>query len=458
MHRVALRRFGSWDCRLVVGAPVAAARARVRPSSCCRPAQLIREWTVQLSVWAFASHRRSQSSPAVTLQGKGKFSCQHVLPVLSHTLWFDAAERKGRINWGRACAGAGDCAAGATRAAAGGGTGGGAAAAAHLERVACSAVGVAVAVATAAVTTARVGAWSPVCAAAAARGDECSLGSMEGGGGASAPARQIQPADAYASVRSEGVITSAHVVTLQQRGVVVIDDCLLAAELRDVAAEIQEIRALASTEGGFKDNAQLKEIRSDRVRWLHEDDNTCGELMRALTGTQVLRSAVLLLKGLGAALQVAARPTKPWTLEVPTRCMLSMYGGNGTAYRPHRDNVSGGSFMEDEGGWLADREQADREITAILYLNLGQDTDPWPEENGGALRCYLGAEASDKDGTTATEVLDIAPIGGRLVLFKSREILHEVRPTFVTAGRYALSCWLLQDPLKSSALDFLKTK
>ena len=31
-----------------------------------------------------------------------------------------------------------------------------------------------------------------------------------------------------------------------------------------------------------------------------------------------------------------------------------------------------------------------------------------------------------KDGGTAKEVLDIAPIGGRLVLFKSREVLHEV--------------------------------
>ena len=80
-----------------------------------------------------------------------------------------------------------------------------------------------------------------------------------------------------------------------------------------------------------------------------------------------------------------------------------MYEGSGTAYRAHRDNVSGGdnsiecicnqhskpsinlplclgsfmtrffagvgSFMKDEGGWLADREQADREITAIIYLN-----------------------------------------------------------------------------------------
>lgn len=332
------------------------------------------------------------------------------------------------------------------------------AAASHLL-----ATGVGAAVVAAAAAAASV--WvstRPLNCELAVGSDQRSLRTMEGTGEAStvasAPARQIQPADVYASARCQGIVTSAHVAALQQKGVVVIDGCLSPEELRDITAEIHEIRALASTEGGFKDNAQLKEIRSDRVRWLHEDDNTCGELMRALTGTQALRGAVLLLKGLGAALQVAARPAEPWTLEVPTRCMLSMYEGNGATYRPHRDNISGGSFMDDESGWLADREQADREITAILYLNLGQDTDSWPEDNGGALRCFLGAEPSDKDGTTATEVLDIAPVGGRLVLFKSREILHEVRPTFAAAGRYALSCWLLQDPLNSSALDFLKRK
>lgn len=50
--------------------------------------------------------------------------------------------------------------------------------------------------------------------------------------------------------------------------------------------------------------------------------------------------------------------------------------------------------MKDEGGWLADREQADREITAIIYLNnVGEEGKDWPEEHGGALRCYLGARA-----------------------------------------------------------------
>ena len=54
--------------------------------------------------------------------------------------------------------------------------------------------------------------------------------------------------------------------------------------------------------------------------------------------------------------------------------------------------------------------------------------------------------------------VDVLPVGGRLVLFKSREVLHEVRPCYAERGRYALSCWLLQDPMKSPALDFLNKK
>jgi hypothetical protein len=39
------------------------------------------------------------------------------------------------------------------------------------------------------------------------------------------------------------------------------------------------------------------------------------------------------------------------------------------------------------------------------------------------------------------QVLDVSPRGGRLVVFPSREVLHEVRPTSVT--RWALSIWIL---------------
>lgn len=111
-----------------------------------------------------------------------------------------------------------------------------------------------------------------------------------------APARQIVPACAYEWPASNALITAEHVATLNSRGMVVIDAALTAEQLAQCDAEIQEVKALAATEGGFKDNAQLKEVRSDRVRWLHEDDSTVSALMEAMQGTQALRETVVISK------------------------------------------------------------------------------------------------------------------------------------------------------------------
>ena len=51
-----------------------------------------------------------------------------------------------------------------------------------------------------------------------------------------------------------------------------------------------------------------------------------------------------------------------------------------------------------------------------------------PEADGGALRCFVGAAPDDRLGDTAEEVLDVAPVGGRTVLFPSRDLLHAVTP------------------------------
>ena len=61
----------------------------------------------------------------------------------------------------------------------------------------------------------------------------------------------------------------------------------------------------------------------------------------------------------------------------------------------------------------------------------------------GALLLYLGAEYDDNVGTTAPSVLEILPVGGRLVIFDSRTILHEVCPhTRDDVDRVAMTVWL----------------
>ena len=123
-----------------------------------------------------------------------------------------------------------------------------------------------------------------------------------------------------------------------------------------------------------------------------------------------------------------------------------------------------------------------REWTAIVYLNVPPDeaeTPPaagaadgddaaaagagaaagaagagaggssWdPLQDGGSLRCWVGATLADDTGETAEEVLDLAPIGGRSVVFPSRELLHAVTPTH--RRRLAMTAWIFDEGILQS--------
>ena len=86
---------------------------------------------------------------------------------------------------------------------------------------------------------------------------------------------------------------------------------------------------------------------------------------------------------------------------------LAHYPGNGAAYARHRDALAG---------------KPGRRLTAIAYLNAG-----WTVPDGGALRLHVDP------------VVDIAPLLGRLVVFLSNQVEHEVMPTW--ASRLAITAW-----------------
>ena len=67
-----------------------------------------------------------------------------------------------------------------------------------------------------------------------------------------------------------------------------------------------------------------------------------------------------------------------------------------------------------------------RKFSIVLYLN--QD---WKEKDGGLLSLY------PKVG----EQINISPLGGRMVLFRSDEIEHEVHAS-ITRERRSIACWL----------------
>ena len=66
-----------------------------------------------------------------------------------------------------------------------------------------------------------------------------------------------------------------------------------------------------------------------------------------------------------------------------------------------------------------------RKLSVICYLN-----EDWKEEHGGQLRIYL------PDGP-----LDILPIAGRIVCFRSDQLEHEVLPA--NRARLSLTGWML---------------
>jgi SM-20-related protein len=66
-----------------------------------------------------------------------------------------------------------------------------------------------------------------------------------------------------------------------------------------------------------------------------------------------------------------------------------------------------------------------RKLSVICYLN-----DNWQEEEGGKLRIY-----------TPEKSIDVLPLAGRLVCFRSDQLEHEVLPA--TRPRLSLTGWIL---------------
>jgi SM-20-related protein len=86
----------------------------------------------------------------------------------------------------------------------------------------------------------------------------------------------------------------------------------------------------------------------------------------------------------------------------------------GASYSRHIDRLSGSDV---------------RVLSAVLYLN-----DAWSEEDGGHLRLHL----------QGGETRDVAPVGGRLVVFRSERFEHEVLPA--RRERLSFTGWFRQRP------------
>jgi SM-20-related protein len=170
--------------------------------------------------------------------------------------------------------------------------------------------------------------------------------------------------------------------------------------------EVSRILALDSFAGhagfhaagiGKQHQHQVNEaIRGDRIRWL--DDETAPDAMRVYLNR--LHALRLFLK---QSLYISLVDVEVHQTIYPT----------GAYYKRHLDQ-----FKKDDH----------RKLSVICYLNLG-----WTENEGGQLRIYLNQSQ-----------VDVLPLAGRLVCFRSDLLEHEVLPA--TRERLSITGWMLDRP------------
>jgi len=135
-----------------------------------------------------------------------------------------------------------------------------------------------------------------------------------------------------------------------------------------------------------------RDVRRDRIRWLNRDTPVQAELLDFAGALKVRLNRALFLGLFEFEGHFALYP-------------------EGAFYRTHYDSFRGA---------------ANRLVSLVLFLN-----PDWQPEHGGELVLYQDDER--------TERARIAPRDGRLVLFLSEEIPHEVRPT--RAPRRSVAGW-----------------
>lgn len=170
-----------------------------------------------------------------------------------------------------------------------------------------------------------------------------------------------------------------------------------------------------------------QEGRGDRYSFVDRES-------AAKRGSPALVSALALLTAVCAELarlgKESSRPLLP-----TKKAQLSCFEG-GARYLPHRD----GHPIETLDPCMPTRSQriaGAREVSAILYLQTS-----WKPEWNGALRAH---RAAADEGDLETGHVDVAPEGGTLLLFRSKDLVHEVLPT--ESRRFALTMWYVSEAI-----------
>jgi hypothetical protein len=244
--------------------------------------------------------------------------------------------------------------------------------------------------------------------------------------------------DAASLVHFNFVFTSrnspsvAHIRELEKNNVVVINNVLSPSTLHYARARAEMLGSIMEPSPNDVD------VRQDVIISIKEDDEyDHGDAM--VHCMRLLRGLPHLLDRFDYATSVRH--------VVPRQCQLALYRPDGTsAYVRHLDRCNMPLVEMGLLGWLRASDYRHRVVTAILYLN----SPDWT--GGGELRLFDGSvddddddgENDEKDGGDDGKYLDIVPSGGKLILFDSSRVEHQVLASH-GEDRYALTCWFNGD-------------
>lgn len=184
---------------------------------------------------------------------------------------------------------------------------------------------------------------------------------------------------------------------LAEQGYAVVDQFLSQSEVAAIlqGKEFQSEGTTFKKAGiGNTKSLQIQEaVRGDYIQWLDKKNSPAS--------VQVyLNRLEALIQFLNQALFLSLKDVEIHMTVYPT----------GSFYKRHLDQ-----FKQDDH----------RKLSVICYLN-----NDWKEEHGGQLRMYLPDRS-----------FDLLPLAGRLVIFRSDQIEHEVLPAI--RPRLSITGWVL---------------
>jgi len=190
---------------------------------------------------------------------------------------------------------------------------------------------------------------------------------------------------------------------LADPGWLVLNDFVSPAWCRQLRADAEQLlpHFCAAGIGHHQDYQQQSTIRGDRIGWLDDLPSTIA-ISAYQQRLQQLQTALNRQLYLG----------------------LDHFEGHLASYAPGRGYQRHYDQFHDSDA---------RVVTTILYLN-----PDWQPADGGLLRLWPAPQQAPN------QVIDIAPIGGRLVIFLSDRYPHQVLPA--AAPRFSLTGWFRRRP------------